>query len=64
MDSLLNYLLIIIISFGGGFVQRVSGFGFGIFVMLFSPDTVPSTIRSGIGNISKSNSYCPCSAPL
>ena len=30
-------LLILIISAAGGFIQRVTGFGFGIFVMLFFP---------------------------
>ncbi|MBQ8815252.1 MAG: sulfite exporter TauE/SafE family protein [Lachnospiraceae bacterium] len=42
MDGLLTYLLMIIICFGGSFVQRVSGFGFGIFVMLFFPYFMPS----------------------
>ena len=35
-------LLMICICVGGGFVQRVSGFGFGIFVMLFLPYLMPS----------------------
>ena len=42
MEELLLNLLIIIVSIGGGFVQRVSGFGFGIFVMLFFPYFLPS----------------------
>lgn len=33
--------LIAIVGFGGGFVQRVSGFGLGIFVMLFLPYLTP-----------------------
>ena len=32
----------IFVGFGGGFVQRVSGFGLGIFVMLFLPHFIPS----------------------
>jgi len=35
-------LLMIIICAGAGFVQRVSGFGLGIFVMLFLPYLMPS----------------------
>jgi len=32
-----NAVIIMLISVMGGFIQRVSGFGFGIFVMLFLP---------------------------
>lgn len=35
-------LFLILVGFGGGFVQRVSGFGLGIFVMLFLPHFIPS----------------------
>ena len=42
MDNLMTYLLMIIICVGGSFVQRVSGFGFGIFVMLFFPYLMPT----------------------
>lgn len=35
-------LLLLLICAGGGFVQRVSGFGLGIFVMLFLPHLLPS----------------------
>lgn len=41
MDNWLLYLLLILVSLGGGFVQRVSGFGLGIFVMLFFPYLLP-----------------------
>jgi len=41
MNELLRCLLIILVSVGGGFVQRVSGFGLGIFVMLFFPYLLP-----------------------
>lgn len=37
MNELLRCLLVVLVSAGGGFVQRVSGFGLGIFVMLFFP---------------------------
>jgi len=35
-------VLLILVGFGGGFVQRVSGFGLGIFVMMFLPHFIPS----------------------
>lgn len=35
-------LLIILVSIGAGFVQRVSGFGLGIFAMIFLPYFLPS----------------------
>lgn len=38
----MQYLLLILVGFGGGFVQRVSGFGLGIFVMMFLPHFLPS----------------------
>lgn len=37
----LNAGLIALVGMGGGFVQRVSGFGLGIFVMLFLPYLTP-----------------------
>ena len=39
-------LFLILVGFGGGFVQRVSGFGLGIFVMLFLPHFMPSHTAS------------------
>ena len=39
---MLKYILLILVGFGGGFVQRVSGFGLGIFVMMFLPYFLPS----------------------
>jgi len=42
MNELVRCLLLVLISLGGGFVQRVSGFGLGIFVMLFFPHLLPS----------------------
>ena len=45
-------ITIILISAMGGFIQRVSGFGFGIFVMLFLPYLVtPHTAASAISTI-------------
>ena len=43
MEELLPYLLIALVCLGGSFVQRVSGFGFGIFVMLFFPYLLASS---------------------
>lgn len=39
-------LFLVLIGFGGGFVQRVSGFGLGIFVMVFLPHFMPSHTAS------------------
>ena len=36
------YVLLVFVGMGGGFVQRVSGFGLGIFVMLFLPHFLPN----------------------
>ncbi len=41
MDPIL-ILLLILVGAGGGFVQRVSGFGLGIFVIMFLPLFLPS----------------------
>ncbi len=38
----LHILYIVLASVGAGFVQRVSGFGLGIFIMLFLPHFMPS----------------------
>lgn len=38
----LYYLLLILVGMGAGFVQRVSGFGLGIFAMLFLPHFMSS----------------------
>ena len=38
----MQYFLLILVGFGAGFVQRVSGFGLGIFAMLFMPHFLPS----------------------
>ncbi len=35
-------VLLILVGFGGGFVQRVSGFGLGIFTMMFLPHFIPT----------------------
>lgn len=38
----IKIILLILVGLGGGFVQRVSGFGLGIFVMLFLPHFMPN----------------------
>lgn len=38
----LHYLFVILVGFGAAFVQRVSGFGLGIFAMMFLPHFLPS----------------------
>ena len=38
----LHYIFIILVGFGAAFVQRVSGFGLGIFAMMFLPHFLPS----------------------
>lgn len=40
--SLLHALFLALIGMGAGFVQRVSGFGLGIFAMIFLPHFMPS----------------------
>ena len=44
--ELIDGLLLIIVGIGAGFVQRVSGFGLGIFAMLFLPHFMPSHTAS------------------
>lgn len=38
----MEYLYVILVGFGAAFVQRVSGFGLGIFAMMFLPHFLPS----------------------
>jgi uncharacterized membrane protein YfcA len=38
----LHFLYVILVGFGAAFVQRVSGFGLGIFAMMFLPHFLPS----------------------
>ena len=40
--ELVDGILLTIVGIGGGFVQRVSGFGLGIFAMLFLPHFLPT----------------------
>lgn len=40
--NLLQAVLLILVGMGAGFVQRVSGFGLGIFAMMFLPHFMPS----------------------
>ena len=37
IGQVLTYFLIFLLDMGGAFIQRVSGFGFGVFVMIFLP---------------------------
>lgn len=39
-------ILIVLIGIGASFVQRVSGFGLGIFAMLFLPYVMPSSVAA------------------
>ena len=39
-------VLLVLVGIGAGFVQRVSGFGFGIFVMMFLPHFAPSHVAA------------------
>lgn len=40
--EILNYIFLILVGIGAAFVQRVSGFGLGIFAMMFLPHLLPS----------------------
>ena len=42
--DLFKIILIVLVSAGAGFVQRVAGFGLGIFAMLFLPYLMPSGV--------------------
>lgn len=45
-------LLLVFVGFGAGFVQRVSGFGLGIFAMIFLPHFMPThTAAAAISSI-------------
>lgn len=44
----LEYLLLVLVGFGSGFVQRVSGFGLGIFAMLFLPHFMPNHTAAAV----------------
>lgn len=43
---MLQYILLMLVGMGAGFVQRVSGFGLGIVAMLFMPHFLPMHISS------------------
>ena len=48
----LDVVVFILIGMGGGFVQRVSGFGLGIFAMMFLPHFTPThTAASAISSL-------------
>lgn len=50
----LHSLVVFLIGFGAGFVQRVSGFGLGIFSMIFFPHFMPAQAGSAISCIHSS----------
>lgn len=44
--ELWKYPLLVLISLSGSFVQRVTGFGYGIFVMMFLPALMGSSVEA------------------
>jgi len=49
--NLLHVAFLILIGIGAGFVQRVSGFGLGIFAMLFMPYFMPTASATAISSL-------------
>ena len=41
-----KYPLLVLISFAGSFLQRVTGFGYGIFMMMFLPGLMGSSVEA------------------
>ena len=48
MLSVFESVLLVLVGLGAGFVQRVSGFGLGIFAMLFMPYFMPSPVAAAV----------------
>lgn len=48
MLSVFEGILLVLVGIGAGFVQRVSGFGLGIFAMLFMPYFMPSHVAAAV----------------
>ena len=44
----IQFLYIILVGFGAAFVQRVSGFGLGIFTMMFLPHMLPTHTAAAV----------------
>ena len=44
----IQFLYIILVGFGAAFVQRVSGFGLGIFAMMFLPHMLPTHTAAAV----------------
>ena len=44
----MEYLYIVLVGFGAAFVQRVSGFGLGIFAMMFLPHLFPTHTSAAV----------------
>ena len=57
--ELWKYLLLVLISFSGSFLQRVTGFGYGIFMMMFLPGLVGSSVEAAA--LAGLISCCTCS---
>lgn len=57
--ELWKYPLLVLISFGGSFLQRVTGFGYGIFMMMFLPGLVGSSVEAAA--LAGLISCCTCS---
>ena len=51
MDWLVHGLYLVLIGIGAGFVQRVSGFGLGIFAMMFLPYFTPTPVAATISTL-------------
>lgn len=49
--DILQSVLLVLICVGAGFVQRVSGFGLGIFAMIFLPHMIPAQAGAAICSI-------------
>ena len=49
--NILHALLLIPVGIGAGFIQRVSGFGLGIFAMLFMPYLMPTGAAAAVSCI-------------
>ena len=49
--TVINSLILFAVSIGAGFVQRVSGFGLGIFSMIFLPHLMPTQTVAAMSSV-------------